>query len=60
MFADLEWINYNWRGLDLDYYCKSIKQHFLEMELNNVYYRETSEFESYENLFRLRRYEKRD
>ena len=42
MFNDLKWIKSN-------EYCKSIKQHFLGVELENLFYRKTSKFESYEN-----------
>ena len=37
MFADLEWI-------DDEDYCKSIKQHFLGVELENLFYRKTSKY----------------
>ena len=35
IFDDLEWVND-------DDYCKSLKQLFLGIELNNLFYRETS------------------
>ena len=44
MFADFEWINSGYKN-----YCKSIKQLFLGVELENLFYRKTSKFESYEN-----------
>ncbi len=44
MFNDLKWINSGYKN-----YCKSIKQHFLGVELENLFYRKTSKFESYEN-----------
>ena len=44
MFADFEWINSGYKN-----YCKSIKQHFLGVELENLFYRKTSKFKSYEN-----------
>ena len=34
LFEDILWINEEW-------YC-SVRLHFLEMELNNLFYRETS------------------
>ena len=44
MFADLVWINSG--------YCKSIKQLFLGVELENLFYRKTSKFKSYENEYK--------
>ena len=41
ILGDLDWI-------DEDYYCKSIKQLFLGVELDNLFYREKSEYKSYE------------
>ena len=41
ILGDLDWINE-------DYYCKSIKQLFLGVELDNLFYREESEYEAYE------------
>ncbi len=40
ILGDLDWI-------DDDYNCKSIKQLFLGVELDNLFYREKSEYESY-------------
>ncbi len=37
IFDDLEWVNEDYYG-----YCKSLKQLFLGVELNNLFYRETS------------------
>ena len=42
ILGDLDWIDSKW-------HCKSIKQLFLGVELDNLFYREKSEYESYEN-----------
>ncbi len=42
ILGDLDWI-------DHDKFCKSIKQLFLGVELENLFYRKTSKCESYEN-----------
>ena len=41
ILGDLDWIN-------SARYCKSIKQLFLGVELDNLFYREKSEYKSYE------------
>ena len=46
IFGDLDWIN------SRDGYCKSIKQIFLGVELENLFYRKTSKFKSYENKYK--------
>ncbi len=42
ILGDLDWITH-YRG-----YCKSIKQLFLGVELDNLFYRKQSEYDSYE------------
>ncbi len=39
IFGDLRWIND-------DDYCKTIKNIFLEVELDNMFFRETSQYEA--------------
>ena len=47
IFDDLKWINGKSRN-NYEEYCKSIKQLFLGVELDNLFYREKSEYKSYE------------
>ena len=50
MFVDFEWLT-KYDG----YYCKPIKQLFLGVELENLFYRKTSKFKSYEHESKDRR-----
>ena len=46
IFDDLQWIKGGKYG---EVYCKSLKQLFLDVELDNLFYREKSVYSSYEN-----------